>query len=292
MIRMWKYAVILVGLLVSCGSEDEKTPAPVEVEPAKPSVLTYGDVIYLIFDERAEDNYFRIGEKLNIAVSDVSGLEAVDGFFDVGASMEVYTESGELVNESGDLFEIQPLRIPSTEKVNLPLFVDILPPFKAMTTYNMRIKVWDKHSDRKMEIEKTFNVEGHLANGFLDYREETAGLEHLIVFRDQKPYSGNTFGVGERVRMNILLADAFLENTPTVKLELDVLDAQGNSVFNRKESATLEPSMGPFDNHVVFNKDNYQDGTYEIHFKLNEIGGEEAALHIVYPVELLPEADQ
>lgn len=265
-----KYSVLLllVVFLTACGGEDkeETTPESSEKEAVDKAdnPLRYDAILLDLFDQPAKSNTFRIGERMNLTIQNVRGLLAKNGQYNVGMSLKATDDAGNVVTSVDDIFEVEPVKFPVNEDVNITYYVDYFAPFKANTNYTIEMNLWDKNGEQNVLIKQPVKVLPATVNGFIDLDEKGIAVDRIICYRSGRTYSGNTFYPGEIIMLNIGLDESFLSANPAIKTESNVYNAEGEVLFNSKESATLSADTPPFNNSLLLLKDKYVPGTYKV----------------------------
>ncbi len=286
----------LLLFLSACSSSDKKeeeSKPEQKTETAsqeKDSDLKFETVLMDLFESPAKSNSFRIGERMNLTIQNMTGFIARNGFYELGLKLDVLDDKDSLIISVSDLFEVGTHKFPVSDPVNLSFHVDFFKPYEPNKTYNIGMFVWDKVGGKHIQLNQKVNIMSHQENGFIKLAGDIP-VDHIITYRNGKVYTGNTYYQDEILFFNIGLSSEYLKSHPAITTSSGVYNQAGEEILVSNESATLQEDSPPFNNYVVLKKEKYPPGSYYFEQVINDVKSGSKELKITYPFDITEEPE-
>ena len=116
--------------------------------------------IYFTADrQRHTGANFRANTSAAIEIKDLTGMNAVQGKFHLGASISICKEEGQLVMNNPDILSAYDAAGLDPIEVHLLTFpFDLGSPFRSGEHYTLHFSLWDKNGKAKMKVEQSFFI--------------------------------------------------------------------------------------------------------------------------------------
>ena len=272
-------------LIMSCGNDDREA---VSISDHN-TELTFDNIAFLIFDTPTNSTTFGYGERLNIEISNLNGFDLENNTLRPGVSFAIHGPDGTVIQKADDLYNGQSIEL-ADQTFDPSFYVDMLHPIIPGAGYSLKLNMWDKSSGRSIPINKSFEVQKPVKNGFLS--ESAGGIEPniLVVFKNGRPYTGNTFSIGDKIHIHMVLDQDFLSRALPFSATVSAMKGEAE-IFKRSESGTFSTDTGPLNSYIVLQEEDYISGqVYTIHFDMSIYGSSEN-YSIRFPIEIVENAD-
>lgn len=218
-------------------------------------------------------------ENLVVNVAGIHGFTPVEGMASLGMEVHVTNSKNEQLMFSPDMFDKQEIPI---EKVPLIDFnFDLVAKFEVGSTYFLKVRLWDRHSNKEMTKETSIKVLPPIQNKNIKTNAKVFELLTSRVYLNKnRYYDGNYVRKGDELYVDMFFDEIEFEGKVSMDYKVEVLNPKTNEVIPVEEDVMVlnDPTqLNNLNYSIVMDGQELQVGnTYEFHilFKVESLGAE------------------